>query len=290
MSTDEEKQAIRDFCKNASRLKQVQDEYKVRTQPLTKRKKELKQNILSMMDANMQVVHNGKAFFVTKNVTLSQGAIKTDHIEKIFDDVTTSDILKSTGKDDREKIINTLTEGIHNLRTKENPTLRFSTKRPRDFQTAISNSTSAESLIREYIDVDDQYKSLKKEEKEARSTYAKAKNECEEKVKNFMVREDIRSQKVSIQMSGGGDTSVSVPRTYYIRKKVSNTKKKINKTILSDIIRTAMDQFYQGNTTISEFMATKSNVCNHLVKEIEDLPKDKTHRVTLDKGGFNIAT
>ena len=93
-----------------------------------------------------------------------------------------------------------------------------------------------------------------------------------------MSRAHIASQKVNLAETD------STTQTYFIRKRVSRTKPRLNKGMVARIVSESVDIVLNEHRDVEAFFTHKARIIEQIGERINEIPGEEKEKITLNKG------
>ena len=269
MIQQDEKQSIRAFCNLNRQIDQATKPLSEKKSELNRQKKVLKEELYKTLKDNtwnaVKISNQGTDMYARIQLYKSQKPLSIDIVRGAMDEL-----------DDSKPLVDAIFDSIQDSRTTSREFVQVTKSKPRD--VVVEQSAVVEQMGRKWKSYDEQVKSVNEELKQVTKELKDELASHQTIVQNYMNRASLTSQRININERNG------TVQSYFIRKKISQRKAKLNNGLIQSLIRQVLEEGQY--TSFAEVEQAKDDVAARIVEKIEGLPKEKTERVTLDKGAL----
>jgi hypothetical protein len=269
MIQQEEKQSIRAFCNLHRQIAETQKPLVEAKAEYNRQKKVLKEQLYQTMKDNawsaVKVSSQGKDTYARLQLYKSQKPLSIDIVRGAMDELSVE-----------KPLAESIFAAIQESRTTSREFVQLTKNKPRE--VVVEQSPVVEQMGNKWNTYDAKVKAINKELKCITKDLKEELTSHQTIVQNYMNRAALTSQRININERNGCQQS------YFIRKKTSQRKAKLNNGLIETIISQVLEEGrYQ---TMEAVQGAKDDVAARIMEKIENLPKEMTEKVTLDKGAL----
>lgn len=269
MIQQDEKQSIRAFCNLHRQIDQATKPLSEKKTELNRQKKVLKEELYKTLKDNtwnaVKISNQGTDMYARIQLYKSQKPLSIDIVRGAMDEL-----------DNSKALVEAIFDSIQESRTTSREFVQVTKSKPRD--VVVEQSAVVEQMGRKWKSYDEQVKSVNEELKQVTKELKDELASHQTIVQNYMNRAALTSQRININERNG------TVQSYFIRKKTSQRKAKLNNGLIQSLIQQVLEEGRYA--TFADVEQAKDDVAARIVEKIEGLPKEKTERVTLDKGAL----
>jgi hypothetical protein len=267
----QEKTSIRTFCNLHRQINETEKPFADQKKDLNRQKKELKEALYKTMKSNEWEAVNigqidGKDMYARLQIYKQMKPITIDIVRGAMDNLDQT----------KESVLEAVLAAIQDGRTSCREFVQVSKNKPKNL--VVQQSAVVEQMGKKLKAFDGEVKTINTTMKENTKQLKEELLSHENIVREYMTRTSLTSQRININEKNGCQQS------YFIRKKISERKPKLTKAIIQSIVEKALEE---ANVVCFEGVENqKDDVAARIVEKIQQLPKERSERVTLDKGAL----
>lgn len=267
----QEKTSIRTFCNLHRQINETEKPFADQKKDLNRQKKELKEALYKTMKSNEWEAVNigqidGKDMYARLQIYKQMKPISIDIVRGALDNLDQA----------KESVLEAVLAAIQDGRTSCREFVQVSKNKPKNL--VVQQSAVVEQMGKKLKAFDGEVKTINTTMKENTKQLKEELMSHENIVREYMTRTSLTSQRININEKNGCQQS------YFIRKKISERKPKLTKAIIQSIVEKALEE---ANVVCFEGVEDqKDDVAARIVEKIQQLPKERSERVTLDKGAL----
>ena len=267
----QEKTSIRTFCNLHRQINETEKPFAEQKKDLNRQKKELKEALYKTMKSNEWEAVNigqidGKDMYARLQIYKQMKPITIDIVRGAMDNLDQT----------KESVLEAVLAAIQDGRTSCREFVQVSKNKPKNL--VVQQSAVVEQMGKKLKAFDGEVKTINTTMKENTKQLKEELLSHENIVREYMTRTSLTSQRININEKNGCQQS------YFIRKKISERKPKLTKAIIQSIVEKALEE---ANVVCFEGVENqKDDVAARIVEKIQQLPKERSERVTLDKGAL----
>ena len=267
----QEKTSIRTFCNLHRQISETEKPFADQKKDLNRQKKELKEALYKTMKSNEWEAVNigqidGKDMYARLQIYKQMKPITIDIVRGAMDNLDQT----------KESVLEAVLAAIQDGRTSCREFVQVSKNKPKNL--VVQQSAVVEQMGKKLKAFDGEVKTINTTMKEHTKQLKEELLSHENIVREYMTRTSLTSQRININEKNGCQQS------YFIRKKISERKPKLTKAIIQSIVEKALEE---ANVVCFEGVEDqKDDVAARIVEKIQQLPKERSERVTLDKGAL----
>tara|TARA_Y100000748_G_scaffold215949_1_gene181222 strand:+ start:6628 stop:7458 length:831 start_codon:yes stop_codon:yes gene_type:complete len=269
MIQQDEKQSIRAFCNLHRQIDQATKPLSEKKSELNRQKKVLKEELYKTLKDNnwnaVKISDQGTDMYARIQLYKSQKPLSIDIVRGAMDEL-----------DNSKALVEAIFDSIQDSRTTSREFVQVTKSKPRD--VVVEQSSVVTQMGQKWKSYDEHVKSVNQELKQVTKELKDELSSHQNIVQNYMNRAALTSQRININERNG------TVQSYFIRKKTSQRKAKLNNGLIQSLIRQVLEEGQY--TSFADVEEAKDDVAARIVEKIEGLPKEKTERVTLDKGAL----
>lgn len=267
----QEKTSIKTFCNLHRQIREIEQPFAQQKSEMNRQKKALKEELYKTMKENdwgaVKIGNiDGKDMFARLQVYKSQKPINIDVVRCALDNLDTS----------VDDVVTSLLTAIQDSRTSSREFVQITKSKPKNMM--IQESYVVQQMGNQLQHFDANLKNANAEMKESTKSLKEELSSHENIVKAYMTRSQLTSQRININEKNGCQQS------YFIRKKISERKAKVTKAIIQSIIEKVLEE--ASIVCFDGIQDAKDDVAARIIEKIEQLPKERTEKVTLDRGAL----
>lgn len=267
----QEKTSIRTFCNLHRQINETEKPFADQKKDLNRQKKELKEALYKTMKSNEWEAVNigqidGKDMYARLQIYKQMKPITIDIVRGAMDNLDQT----------KESVLEAVLAAIQDGRTSCREFVQVSKNKPKNL--VVQQSAVVEQMGKKLKAFDGEVKTINTTMKENTKQLKEELLSHENIVREYMTRTSLTSQRININEKNGCQQS------YFIRKKISERKPKLTKAIIQSIVEKALEE---ANVVCFEGVEDqKDDLAARIVEKIQQLPKERSERVTLDKGAL----
>ena len=267
----QEKTSIRTFCNLHRQISETEKPFADQKKDLNRQKKELKEALYKTMKSNEWEAVNigqidGKDMYARLQIYKQMKPITIDIVRGAMDNLDQT----------KESVLEAVLAAIQDGRTSCREFVQVSKNKPKNL--VVQQSAVVEQMGKKLKAFDGEVKTINTTMKEHTKQLKEELLSHENIVREYMTRTSLTSQRININEKNGCQQS------YFIRKKISERKPKLTNAIIQSIVEKALEE---ANVVCFEGVEDqKDDVAARIVEKIQQLPKERSERVTLDKGAL----
>lgn len=267
----QEKTSIRTFCNLHRQINETEKPFADQKKDLNRQKKELKEALYKTMKSNEWEAVNigqidGKDMYARLQIYKQMKPITIDIVRGAMDNLDQT----------KESVLEAVLAAIQDGRTSCREFVQVSKNKPKNL--VVQQSAVVEQMGKKLKAFDGEVKTINTTMKENTKQLKEELLSHENIVREYMTRTSLTSQRININEKNGCQQS------YFIRKKISERKPKLTKAIIQSIVEKALEE---ANVVCFKGVEDqKDDLAARIVEKIQQLPKERSERVTLDKGAL----
>jgi hypothetical protein len=267
----QEKTSIRSFCNLHRQISEVEKPFADKKKELNRQKKDLKEELYKTMKSNewdaVKIGEvQGKEMYARLQLYKQMKPINIDIVRGAMDNLDKT----------KENVVEAVLGAIEDSRTSSREFVQVSKNKPKNL--VVQESTVIQQMGQKLKAFDGEVKTINTTMKEHTKAMKEELLSHENIVKEYMTRTSLTSQRININEKNGCQQS------YFIRKKISERKPKMTKAIIQSIVEKALEE--AGIVCFEGVEDQKDDLAARIVEKVQQLPKDRVERVTLDKGAL----
>ena len=267
----QEKTSIRSFCNLHRQISEAEKPFADKKKELNRQKKELKEELYKTMKSNewdaVKIGEvGGKDMYARLQIYKQMKPINIDVVRGAMDNLDKT----------KESVVEAVLTAIQDSRTSAREFVQVSKNKPKNL--VVQESTVVEQMGQKLKAFDGEVKTINTAMKDHTKQMKEELLSHENIVREYMTRTSLTSQRININEKNGCQQS------YFIRKKISERKPKLTKAIIQSIVEKAVEE--AGIVCFEGVEDQKDDLAARIVEKIQQLPKERSERVTLDKGAL----